>query len=93
MVTFAIMLMIIRFILLVKNLNMVKENLKINFFIMQKWFYENHMVLNPEKCHYLVLGKRSNSDTINLNGTKLANSGYEELLGILTDRDLSLASI
>ena len=93
MVTFAIMLMIIRFILLEKNLNMVKENLKINFFIIQKWFYENHTVLNPEKCHYLVLEKRSNSDTINLNGTKLANSGYEELLGILTDRDLSLASI
>ena len=93
MVTFAIMLMIIRFILLEKNLNMVKENLKINFFIIQKWFYENHMVLNPEKCHYLVLEKRSNSDTINLNGTKLANSGYEELLGILTDRDISLASI
>ena len=40
-----------------------------------------------------ILGKRSNSDTINLNGTELANSGYEELLGILTDRDLSLASI
>ena len=93
MVTFAIMLMIIRFILLEKNLNMVKENLKINFFIIQKWFYENHTVLNPEKCHYLVLEKRSNSDTINLNGTKLANSGYEKLLGILTDRDLSLASI
>ena len=52
-----------------KSLNMVKENLKINFLIMQKWFYENHMVLNPGKCHYLVLGKRSNSDTINLNGT------------------------
>ena len=48
---------------------MVKENLKINFLIMQKWFYENHMVLNPGKYHYLVLGKRSNSDTINLNGT------------------------
>ena len=24
-----------------KNLNMVKENLKISFLIMQKWFYEN----------------------------------------------------
>ena len=54
-----------------KNLNMVKENLEINFLIMQKWFYENHMVLNPGKCHCLVLGNRSNSDTINLNGTKL----------------------
>ena len=56
---------------------------------MQKWFYENHIVLNPGKCHDLVLGKRSNSDTINLNGTKLASSSYEKLLGILIDRDLS----
>ena len=71
-----------------KNLNMVKENLKINFLIMSICSYENHMVFNPGKCHYLVLGKRSNSDTINLNGTKLASSGYEKLLGIFIDRDL-----
>ena len=63
-----------------KNLNMVKEILKINFLIMQKWFYQNHMVLNPGKCHYLVLGNRSNSDTINLNGTKLASSSYKNYL-------------
>ena len=56
---------------------------------MQTWFYENGMVLSTGKCHYLVLGKRSNSDTINLNGTKLASSSYEKLLGILIDRDLS----
>ena len=68
---------------------MVKKNLKINFLIMQKWSYENHMVLNPGKCQYLVLGNRSNSDTINLNGTKLASSSYEKLFGILIDRDLS----
>ena len=72
-----------------KNLNMVKKNLKINFFIMQKWFYEKQMVLNPGKCHYLLQGKGSNSDTINLNGTKLANSSYEKQLGILIHRDLS----
>ena len=68
---------------------MVKENLKINFLIMKKWFYENHKVLNPGKCHYLVLGNRSNSDTMNLNGMKLASSSYEKLLGMLIDRDLS----
>ena len=72
-----------------KSLNMVKENLKINFLIMQKLFYENHMVLNPGKYHYLVLANRSDSDKINLNGTKLASSSYEKLLGILIDRDLS----
>ena len=47
------------------------------------------MVLNPGKCHFLVVGNSSNSDTINLNGTKLASSNYEKLLGILIDRDLS----
>ena len=61
---------------------MVEGSLKINFLIIQKWFYENHMVLNPGKCHYLVLGNRSNSDTINLNEAKLANSSYEKLFGI-----------
>ena len=47
------------------------------------------MVLNPGKCHYLLLGNKSNSDTINLNGMKLVSSSYEKLLDILTDRDLS----
>ena len=47
------------------------------------------MVLNLGKRHYLALGKRSNSDTINVNGTKLASSSYEKLLGILIDPDLS----
>ena len=37
---------------IVKNLNMIKENLKINFLIMQKWFYEKHMLLNTGKFRY-----------------------------------------
>ena len=56
---------------------------------MQKWLYENHMVLNRGKCHYLALGNRSNSGTTNLNRTKLASNSYEKLLCILIDRDLS----
>ena len=47
------------------------------------------MVLKPGKCPYLVLGNQSNSDTLNLNETKLASSSYEKLLDILIDRDLS----
>ena len=57
-----------------KSLNMVKKNVKINFLITQKWFYENHVILNPWKCHYLVLEKRLNSDAINLNGTFCSRS-------------------
>ena len=60
---------------------------------MQTWFYENGMVLSTGKCHYLVLGKRSNSDTINLDGTKLPNSSYEKLVGMLIDRDNPIKSL
>ena len=35
--------------------------LKKNFELLQGQFYENHMVLNPDKCHYLII----NEDIIN----------------------------
>ena len=24
--------------------------------ILHKWFHENHMLLNPDKCHFIVIG-------------------------------------
>ena len=45
-----------------KSLNLVKENLKVNFLIMQKWFYENHMVLNPRKSYEKLLGILTDRD-------------------------------
>ena len=30
--------------------------LKKNFIYLQKWFHENHMVLNPGKCYYMTFG-------------------------------------
>ena len=37
-----------------KNLHTVTCNLYANFAIVQKWFYKNHIVLNPRKCHMLI---------------------------------------
>ena len=34
-----------------------------NINIPTNWFYENHMVLNPDKCHYMYMGKNSKSQT------------------------------
>ena len=39
------------------NFKEVKTILKKNFKLLQAWFYENHMVLNPGKCHNLMLNK------------------------------------
>ena len=40
-----------------KDLNRIRRNLEIDFIVLDQWFHENHMTLNPEKCHYMVIGK------------------------------------
>ena len=39
-----------------KNMRRIKNDLEMDLIILHKWFHENHMVLNPGKCHYIVIG-------------------------------------
>ena len=39
----------------IKN-NIIIENLKADFLWISKWFHENFMVLNHNKCRFMVLG-------------------------------------
>ena len=39
-----------------ENMQKIKNDLEMDFMILHKWFHENHMVLNPGKCHYIVIG-------------------------------------
>ena len=36
-----------------KNVNIVIKRLRHDFAIISKWFYENYMILNADKCHFL----------------------------------------
>ena len=63
-----------------------------DFTILHKWFHENHMVLNPGKCHYIVIGDDDPSHKIILNNNKIASSNEEKLLGFLLDSKLNFGS-
>ena len=39
-----------------KYMKKIKNDLEMDFMILQKWFHENQMVLKPGKCHYIVIG-------------------------------------
>ena len=56
---------------------------------MHKSFHENHMVLNPGKCHYMLIGNKSHDNKIILNGVALKTSNEEKLLRVLIDKNLS----
>ena len=39
------------------NLEETKNTLRFDFDLVSKWFEENYMVLNADKCHFMCLGK------------------------------------
>ena len=60
--------------------------------ILHKWFHENHMVLNPGKCHYIVIGGDDPIHKTIFNNNEIASSSEEKLLGILLDGKLNFDS-
>ena len=39
-----------------KNISNIMNSLSHDFTILSKWFYNNFMVLNPDKCSFMLLG-------------------------------------
>ena len=64
-------------------LGKVKLDLRSNFSLLQKWLYENHMIPNPVKCHYMLLGGHTQIDYISLNVFEIESSRNETLGFIL----------
>ena len=69
----------------------IKSDLEMDFMILHKWFPRNHMVLNPGKCHYIVIGDDDPSHKIILSN-EISSSNEEKLLGILLDSRLNFNS-
>ena len=55
------------------------------------WFYENYMILNTGKCHYMCIGKDEDENkTLQIsNEQKMINIKEVEILGIKIDRKSS----
>ena len=74
------------------NFQEVKTMLKKNFELLKGWFYVNHMVLNPEKCHYLTINKDITNESIELGKKTLHAKAEQKLLGIIIDKDVNFQS-
>ena len=71
------------------NLEEVKQNLSQDPLKLSEWYHENCMILNPEKYHYMCLGKDYVSDLLRFCGEVLENSELKTLLGIQIDNKLN----
>ena len=73
-----------------KNLDNIVHKLENDSTIALKWFTDNFMKLNADKCHLLVLGQRCDDPvTVRIGSANVVNSYEEKLLGVQIDSKLS----
>ena len=71
------------------NMTEVKDKLSQDLPKLSEWFTENFMILNPDKCHYMCLGKDAVNDILKLCDVELKSSELETVLGIEIDQKLT----
>ena len=55
-----------------------------DFRAVNNWFYEDFMVLNPEKCHFMSIGKDTrDEDVFCYDNLTLKNSNEEKILRVI----------
>ena len=66
--------------------------LKHDFAIASEWFYENYVIHNPDKCHFLTLGFNEPFPDFSFKNTIIKNATEEKILEIVIDNNLNFKS-
>ena len=69
-----------------------KNLLRKDFMALTEWFFENYMVLNQTKCHYMSIDRNPENDKFEFGNFLLGNSKEEVVLGITIDNKLTFDS-
>ena len=74
------------------NLEEIKNTLRFDFDLVSKWFEENYMVLNANKCHFMCLRTDPENETFIFNNFIFNNFNKERIFGITIDNKLTFKS-
>ena len=74
------------------NLKKIKDNLRNSFDTVHQWFYENYMVLDAGKCHFMCLGNNTENETFLFHNIHMENSKERKILSVTIDNKLNFKS-
>ena len=57
-----------------------------------RWFFDNSMKLNPDKCYLLIFGGKNTDMSIHIGETRVTESVEGKLLGVTLDKNLDFKS-
>ena len=70
----------------------IKDNLRNSFDTVHQWFYENYMVLDAGKCHFMCLGNNKENETFLCHNILMKNSKEQKIVGDIIDNKLNFKS-
>ena len=68
-----------------KTFDEVTRKFQNDFLMLDEWFFNNFLVLNPDKCHFMTPGKPYTLPNFKCNNITIKNSDSEKLLGVIID--------
>ena len=71
-----------------KTFDEVTRKLQNDFLILDEWFFNNFLVLNSDKCHFMALGTPNTLPNFKCKNITIKNSASEKLLGVIIDNKL-----
>ena len=57
--------------------------------VIVKWFSDNFLKLNDDKCHLMIFGDKSTEAAVSIGNSRINESEYKKLLGVTFDKKLS----
>ena len=73
------------------NMTEVKDKLSQDLPKLSEWFTKNFMILNPDKCYHMCLGKDTVNDILKFCDKELKSSKLETVLKIEIDQKLTFS--
>ena len=71
------------------TLETILRQLETDGTLVAKWFSDNYLKLNDDKCHLMIFGNKCSKATVTIRSSTIMESEYEKLLGIPFDKKLS----
>ena len=71
-----------------KTFDEVTRKLQNDFLVLDEWFFNNYLVVNSDKCHFMTLGTPNTLPNFKCKNITIKNSVSEKLLGVFIDNNL-----
>ena len=71
----------------IQPLETMVRQLEIDVVLVAKWFFDNYLELNDDKCHLMIFNDKCSKATVTIRNSTIDESDYGKLIGMTLIRN------